>query len=162
MLILIISITLLLTSSILSLFYLVLYLILPQIFITNLLNLSLPFYLLLTLFFISSNANSIWNSSGFIAYPSISFLRGHNVVLTRSYFTSDSIKVIINGNTYKAVAVYNNPVEDEPRIREELKGKSGIYAWVNKVNGKAYVGSGKDLRIRITQYFAPSYLKNAG
>jgi len=44
-------------------------------------------------------------------------------------------------------------------IREDNKNKVGVYAWVNKVNGKVYIGSGDPLYVRLSDYFQPWYLK---
>lgn len=66
-------------------------------------------------------------------------------------------QVIINGVVYNTVAVYNNPLEEKPLMSRDLKDKSGIYAWVNKVNNKAYVGSAKNLYIRTSKYLQPTY-----
>lgn len=41
---------------------------------------------------------------------------------------------------------------------KENKGKSGIYRWTNKINGKTYIGSAKDLSIRLRKYFSISHL----
>jgi group I intron endonuclease len=43
---------------------------------------------------------------------------------------------------------------------KELKAKSGIYCWVNMINGKYYIGSGIDLNNRINDYFQESYYKS--
>lgn len=40
----------------------------------------------------------------------------------------------------------------------ENKGKSGVYRWVNKINGKTYVGSGQDLAKRLGIYYKRSEL----
>ena len=80
---------------------------------------------------------------------------------TRSFSTSNSgpskDQIVINGTVYNAVAVYNNPLSVKSAIRRDLRGKAGIYAWVNKVNGKAYVGSSVNLSNRICSYFEPAY-----
>ena len=36
--------------------------------------------------------------------------------------------------------------------RSELRGKSGIYSFINKVDGKRYIGSAKDLNIRFFRH----------
>lgn len=36
--------------------------------------------------------------------------------------------------------------------REELKGKSGVYAFINTINGKQYIGSAKDFSIRLSEH----------
>ena len=38
--------------------------------------------------------------------------------------------------------------------RELLKNKAGIYCFVNTVNGKRYVGSAKDLYIRLIEHLS--------
>jgi group I intron endonuclease len=45
------------------------------------------------------------------------------------------------------------------QILEENKGKSGIYIWTNKGNGKFYVGSGVDLKTRLKRYLSLNYLE---
>lgn len=37
-------------------------------------------------------------------------------------------------------------------------GKLGIYCWINKVNGKIYVGSSVNLRKRFVSYFNINYI----
>ena len=51
------------------------------------------------------------------------------------------------------------PLAQRTEILKTLKGKSGIYCWFNKVNGKFYVGSATNLNNRINDYFQDSYLK---
>lgn len=54
--------------------------------------------------------------------------------------------------------VYDNPDVEKAKILKENKGKSGIYLWTNKINGKRYVGSALDLRKRLLNYYNISYL----
>ena len=42
--------------------------------------------------------------------------------------------------------------------RSVCENKSGIYRWVNNVNGKCYVGSAVDLSKRFRQYYTISHL----
>lgn len=53
---------------------------------------------------------------------------------------------------------YNNADIEKIRILRENKGKSGIYCWVNKVNGSKYVGSSNNIYRRLLQYFNTEYL----
>lgn len=56
------------------------------------------------------------------------------------------------------VFVYSNLIEEKSLMYKENKGKSGIYRWTNKINGKTYIGSAKDLSIRLRKYFSTSHL----
>jgi hypothetical protein len=42
---------------------------------------------------------------------------------------------------------------EHPR-QQENKGKTGIYRWVNKVNGKNYIGSAVDFAVRFNVYYS--------
>ena len=48
---------------------------------------------------------------------------------------------------------YNNAELDKKLIVKENRGKSGIYRWLNTVNGKTYIGSSVNLTIRFNVYF---------
>ena len=50
--------------------------------------------------------------------------------------------------------VYDNPDLQKKDIINENKGKSGVYLWVNKVNGKTYVGSSVNLSRRLKNYYS--------
>lgn len=54
--------------------------------------------------------------------------------------------------------VYTNPKNEKAIILKENKGKSGVYQWTNKINGKRYIGSSVDLSNRLRNYFNISYL----
>jgi hypothetical protein len=43
------------------------------------------------------------------------------------------------------IKLYENAELDRKKILSDNKGKSGIYIWINKINNKYYIGSGKDL-----------------
>lgn len=53
-------------------------------------------------------------------------------------------KTINNFNNFTPVAVYENTKLQKKQILCENNGKTGIYRWVNKVNGKSYIGSAID------------------
>jgi len=57
-----------------------------------------------------------------------------------------------------AIKIYKDPLNQRDLIREENKGKIGIYSWVNKINGKFYIGSGDPLYLRISDYYQKWYL----
>ena len=62
-------------------------------------------------------------------------------------------------NNLNPVATYENPEIQKDTISSENKGwssllwKAGIYRWTNLLNGKSYIGSGVDLRVRLRYYF---------
>jgi hypothetical protein len=59
-----------------------------------------------------------------------------------------------------AVKVFSDLVNQRKEISNFLKGKSGIYCFLNKINGNCYIGSSVDLRRRIMyEYYAN---KNSG
>jgi hypothetical protein len=58
----------------------------------------------------------------------------------------------------KAPKVFLNPSLERKEISSYLKGKSGVYCFWNKSNGKYYVGSGVELSRRINLYFQISWL----
>jgi len=54
--------------------------------------------------------------------------------------------------------VYDNTENQRKEIIKDNSNKSGIYRWINKVNGKCYVGSSVDLGYRLKQYYSYKYL----
>nr|YP_009722357.1 hypothetical protein [Morchella importuna]QGN66759.1 hypothetical protein [Morchella importuna] len=56
--------------------------------------------------------------------------------------------------------VYNYPLNQRDLIREENKDKVGVYAWLNKVNNKIYIGSGDPLYKRLSDYYQDWYLSS--
>jgi len=54
--------------------------------------------------------------------------------------------------------VFHNADSQKKEIYLNNKGKSGIYMWINTINGKRYVGSSSDLQRRFSAYFSVAYL----
>lgn len=84
--------------------------------------------------------------------------------MSNTYNTSDLyfyliIPVFIYFISY-VIKYYADPKSSRKEIMGENKGKSGIYLWTNKINGKSYVGQAKELggNGRIDRYYRPSYL----
>jgi len=58
----------------------------------------------------------------------------------------------------EAIKTYVNAEFIRNVIKADNAGKPGVYCWRNLITGECYVGSGKDLYIRISQYFQRSKL----
>lgn len=56
------------------------------------------------------------------------------------------------------VKTYDNAGSLKKLILADNRGLSGIYRWINKINKKTYVGSGKDLAKRLAIYYKTSEL----
>lgn len=54
---------------------------------------------------------------------------------------------------------YTNVVKTKDSQISAYKNQRGVYLWTNKVTGKQYVGSSKNLGNRLIEYYRPSYLK---
>ena len=80
------------------------------------------------------------------------YRKNANFTLRRSYSTSSSSKIDIS------IPVLTIPdLQDKDYIffkRELLKKKGGIYSIINKVNGKQYIGSAKDLYLRLNEHLS--------
>lgn len=62
-------------------------------------------------------------------------------------------------STY-AKKTYLNPISQRLDIFKDTKGKSGVYCWINLLNGKYYIGSGVELNNRLNDYFQDWYYKD--
>jgi group I intron endonuclease len=50
--------------------------------------------------------------------------------------------------------------ENKVSIYKENKGKSGIYRFINRISGKQYIGSAKDLKARFAHYYSVKAIAN--
>lgn len=86
-----------------------------------------------------------------------------NFFLSNDIILEASIPPFILLNKIKVL--YVNAEKEREDILLQNKGKCGVYVWINKLNGKLYVGSAKDLGDkktgRLNRYFRPSYLTNS-
>lgn len=63
-----------------------------------------------------------------------------------------------NKSIKRFIKYYNDPINQRSLIRKDNNGKIGIYAWVNNINNKVYIGSGDPLYTRLSDYYQPWYL----
>lgn len=98
---------------------------------------------------------SPWNKNSFIY--KLCFIYNKNTI--RSYSTSNVEKEnkIKNLNPLKE---YNNFKQNRVDILKEQKSKSGVYCFINKINGNSYVGSSINLGSRMINYLNNSFLKS--
>ena len=68
--------------------------------------------------------------------------------------------ILISSLPTSYVKQYANADLHKKQILAGNKGKSGIYCWENKNNGKFYIGSAVDLNKRLQRYYTYSYLVN--
>lgn len=53
---------------------------------------------------------------------------------------------------------YYNAEADKAKILKDNKNKSGVYMFKNLINGKRYIGSSQNIRLRFLRYFHTNYL----
>jgi len=51
------------------------------------------------------------------------------------------------------VVIFDNAAEQKEQIFLTCKDKSFVYRWVNKINGKDYLGSTSNAKSRLSQYY---------
>jgi hypothetical protein len=71
----------------------------------------------------------------------------------RAYSTSTS------STDSSGLVVFSDADKDKLYLLN-YKGKSGIYMWTNKLNGKKYIGSSVNLRRRLLEYYNVNRLIN--
>lgn len=101
------------------------------------------------------------NNLKFLVHPVLcGMYRG--VWVKQIYAFSTSLKPDLGNNSIdiKPVIKYDNACEDKSKILKENKNKSGVYRWINKLNGKTYVGSSTNLRVRLYKYYSIGSLGN--
>ena len=78
---------------------------------------------------------------------------------TKKYST-DSVGNLILPNT-SVVKLYENAHVDKTNVLKTFANKTIIYMWFNKINGKVYIGSAVNGKVRLSNYFRESYLKSS-
>lgn len=66
----------------------------------------------------------------------------------------------INRNHCKlqAIVVYEDSLLEKDQILKDNQGRAAIYRWVNKVNGKTYIGSSVNLSVRLYKYYSLKHI----
>ena len=75
-----------------------------------------------------------------------------------SYIMGDITGEFVLFSAAVPIKFYANADSKKLIILKENAGKSGVYRWVNQVNGKSYIGSAVNLSIRLRNYFNINYL----
>lgn len=55
--------------------------------------------------------------------------------------------------------IFQTPLENKDQICFNFKNQRGCYLWTHKESGKQYIGSSRNLSIRLSEYFRVSYLE---
>lgn len=82
---------------------------------------------------------------------------------TARYYSTINKKDTNNQIKVKLIptAIYHDAFLDKAKIISDNKNKSGIYRWVNKVNGKSYIGSSVNLIVRFRCYYSFNFISAA-
>lgn len=78
----------------------------------------------------------------------------------RAFSTSCTAWRNTSSTSSSDLVVFFDADKDKLDILNYIKGKSGIYMWTNKLNGKKYVGSSVDLKRRLLEYYNVNRLLN--
>lgn len=54
---------------------------------------------------------------------------------------------------------FQNPLESKYKICFDFKNKRGCYLWTHKESGKQYIGSSRNLGLRLSEYYRNKYLE---
>ena len=65
---------------------------------------------------------------------------------------------VIKESLSPPVVQYSDLTVNKPLIIKENKGKAGIYRWVNNLKGYSYIGSSRDLGVRLRDYLNINFL----
>lgn len=83
----------------------------------------------------------------------------YNKTIIRQYSTSSN-NIEDNIKNIDSIYIYNNFKEDKSRILKEQKNQSGIYLFINNINGHTYIGSSAHLNARMKNYLNTAFLKS--
>lgn len=80
-------------------------------------------------------------------------IKRSNYTLTTRLYSSKADKDINIFNNQTYFMKFSDADEGKRAILEKSQGKTGIYMWTNKLNGKKYVGSSINLKRRFLEYY---------
>nr|ATI20189.1 GIY-YIG endonuclease [Juglanconis oblonga]ATI20352.1 GIY-YIG endonuclease [Juglanconis oblonga] len=63
-----------------------------------------------------------------------------------------------NSGNIQPIVIYDNAHTEKAQILKDNQGKAAIYRWVNKVNGKTYIGSSVNLSVRLYKYYSLKHI----
>lgn len=75
--------------------------------------------------------------------------------LKRSYSTSSLSSTVVFP---EGCPIFDNPLKSRHQICFDFKDKRGCYLWTHKETGKQYIGSSRNLSLRLTEYYRAGYL----
>jgi len=63
-----------------------------------------------------------------------------------------------NSGNIQPIVVYDNSLTEKAQILKDNQGRAAIYRWVNKDNGKTYIGSTVNLSVRLYKYYSLKHI----
>lgn len=97
---------------------------------------------------------SPWNQNSLIYSYNLKF----NFKSTIRFYSTSNVENNTKG--INPLKVYDNFKENKLCILKEQKDKSGVYCFINKINGNSYVGSSIYLASRMRNYLNNTFLKS--
>lgn len=91
------------------------------------------------------------------SYPpkNLKYITSYNLIHRRNY---SQVTNNLSKDSLIPVVTYTDAYLNKSAILKDAKNKVGIYRWVNKVNGKTYIGSSVNLARRFRVYYDLSFL----
>ena len=74
------------------------------------------------------------------------------------YFETNQSKKSKQNSDSNNIIIYDDALSNKNKILQHNKQICGVFRWVNKINGKCYVGSSVNLSSRFRNYFSLNYL----
>lgn len=78
--------------------------------------------------------------------------------VTKNFFNTNINNNLVTEGVVTPALVYDNADMLKAQVVLENKGKVGVYRWINKVNGKTYIGSSVNLGKRLGNYYSLNYI----